>query len=257
MGKVEKINGKCVGLANWFEPMIAAFTFRDAPLSIAFAAVLAGFAVAASVFVGLVAALCSRIGVGWNHLTLCAGLLCFHPRGAPMTRAILDTIDGYLELIAAVATLRPLTWGPGLACTAPKPDTLTDMSLTGDALRDAIKRETEATVAATLAAKEALRVAHSSLRPVSLTARDIMGFEWLPRLLERAPNVPRETHCAMLAQASSSTELLPPKPHRSLSLSASLSRRRHSGPESPPATPQSSKRAEDSTLQQRTPGPAE
>jgi hypothetical protein len=199
--KLGGIQKKILGLAQWVEPMVTVFTWGEPGVTATAFAICAGYGLIASVFAFIACSILGYLGVGWNHVTLCLGLTCFSPKGAAITRSILDMIDYYLGYLGSVATITSLTGGAGLDATAPPKAP----HLEGDALVAAVTKEATANVKRILDAREASLQHKSVLHPVDFTMKDLQSSAWFGKLVHRAPLVPREQYMNMATRAMTLT----------------------------------------------------
>ena len=196
--KLGGIQKKILGLAVWVEPMVTVFTWSEPGVTATAAAIFAGYGLILSAAAFVVCSILGYLGVGWNHVTLGLGLTCFSPKGAPITRSILDMIDYYLAYLASVATITSLTGGSGLEATAPPKEP----HLEGDALVAEVTKEAQANVKRILEAREATLVRKNALHPVDFTLADLQSSAWFGKLVHRAPLVPREQYMNMATRVT-------------------------------------------------------
>ena len=196
--KLGGIQKKILGLAVWLEPMVTVFTWSEPGVTATAAAICAGYGLIASVAAFFVCSILGYLGVGWNHVTLCLGLTCFSPKGAAITRSILDMIDYYLGYLTSVAAITSLTGGAGLDATAPPKEP----HLEGDALVAEVTEQATANVKRILDAREAALVHKNLLHPVDFTLADLQSTAWFGKLVHRAPLVPREQYMNMATRVT-------------------------------------------------------
>jgi hypothetical protein len=197
--KLAMLHDKLLEAAAPAERAVAACEWHDAQLTRLLLCVVAfaGLAISAALAAG--GWLVWLLGVTVRRIVFVAGLACFVPQAAPITRAAMETAD---ECIAAalegVATVTPMLHGPGLARAAPPPPkpilsaAVMRAQAEAEARREVDKQQEDR------AAELAFRSTH---RPARLALEDLTHGAWVMRLLARAPDAPRITHLGMVARA--------------------------------------------------------
>ena len=181
------------------ERACAACEWHDVRLTALLACVAAMAGLALSGVLATAVGLCWLLGLTWRRAVLLAGLACFAPQGAPLTRAAMQTADELLaESLEGVASVTPLLSGPGLANAAPPPPQPVQSVA---AMRASAEVEARRDVDKQQAARDAELAARSTHRPARLALEDLVHGVWVARLLARAPDAPRQAHLAMTERA--------------------------------------------------------
>jgi len=193
MAKLRSAHAELLATADLAERLMAAFDGSDPWITGLLFVMLLCVGIAASAVVAAMAAAAACLGLHSHTLALLGGLLCFAPPAKPLTRSMLAVADYLLSSLSGVAHVTPLLAGAGLAATAPREEPM----LQGEALQKACEAEAQLFVDAQHLQRQAELHARGHLRHTSLSLADALSGAWLRRLLQRAPNVPRQQHLAM------------------------------------------------------------
>ena len=193
IGKLREVYVRLQPLADAAEAGICLWTWNSPHVSGALTLLLAAAGLAASAALASAWLLLWWAGIGWRHVALLLGLLCLAKPAAPLTRAVLDGVDGALAAAAPLG-LASVTAGEGLKCTERPPSKAVLKKTAED-----VKTEAKARFEKAKEAKEALRRAKGILRPVTLTPLDWAKGGWLGRAAARGSSVRREAHLRIAA----------------------------------------------------------
>jgi len=194
MTKLAHLHVKMLTTASSMEKLGALFSWTDRRLSLLVFFHILPVGILLSAVHGVVLYVLHTLS--WRMCTLLAGLYCFMPFGAPITRAILENVDDALIAAHSACTVTPLLSGALLKVPPPASELMH-----GPELQAAVEADARKFVAAKEAERIAAIRARGHVHPRRLQLTTLMNGGYFSRLLARSPDIQRQTHVRMCTEA--------------------------------------------------------